>query len=168
VSTSPVFSACWRLMHHDVKINGARIRAHDLWIISHKWKMAAAKSELQLSQLVKIPMAIPLWCNRLSEIQYGGSQIGNILYISLWIRLNPHSNGYTHICDDGGMKYVSFSTAWCYRKSDIQYNGRISSYPSPQIRLNAISYGYAHVCDGELKYVSLHSEIQHDGCNHVF
>jgi len=32
VSTSPVISACWRLMHHDVKISGARIRTHDLWI----------------------------------------------------------------------------------------------------------------------------------------
>jgi len=34
VSTSPVISACWRLMHYDVKISGARIRTHDLWI----WK----------------------------------------------------------------------------------------------------------------------------------
>jgi len=32
VSTSPVISACWRLMYHDVKISGARIRTHDLWI----------------------------------------------------------------------------------------------------------------------------------------
>jgi len=32
VSTSSVISACWRLMHHDVKISGARIRTHDLWI----------------------------------------------------------------------------------------------------------------------------------------
>jgi len=32
VSTSPVISACWRLMHHDVKISGARIRTHDTWI----------------------------------------------------------------------------------------------------------------------------------------
>jgi len=32
VSTSSVISACWRLMHHDVKIRGARIRNHDLWI----------------------------------------------------------------------------------------------------------------------------------------
>jgi len=27
-----VISACWRLMHYDVKISGARIRTHDLWI----------------------------------------------------------------------------------------------------------------------------------------
>jgi len=27
-----VISACWRLMHHDVKISGSRIRTHDLWI----------------------------------------------------------------------------------------------------------------------------------------
>jgi len=32
VSTLPVISACWRLTHYDVKINGARIRTHDLWI----------------------------------------------------------------------------------------------------------------------------------------
>jgi len=32
VSTSPVISACWMQMHHDVKLSGARIRTHDLWI----------------------------------------------------------------------------------------------------------------------------------------
>jgi len=32
VSTSLVISACWRLMHHDVKISGTRLRTHDLWI----------------------------------------------------------------------------------------------------------------------------------------
>jgi len=35
MNTSPVISACWRLMHHDVKISGAQIRTHDLWI--RKW-----------------------------------------------------------------------------------------------------------------------------------
>jgi len=30
--TPPVISACRRLMHYDVKISGARIRIHDLWI----------------------------------------------------------------------------------------------------------------------------------------
>jgi len=32
MSPLPVISACWRLMHFDVKISGARIRTHDLWI----------------------------------------------------------------------------------------------------------------------------------------
>jgi len=32
VSTTTVISACWRLVHYDVKISGARIRTHDLWI----------------------------------------------------------------------------------------------------------------------------------------
>jgi len=32
VSSSPVISACWRLIHYDVKISGPRIRTHDLWI----------------------------------------------------------------------------------------------------------------------------------------
>jgi len=31
VSTSAVISACCRLMHHDVKISGARIQTHDLY-----------------------------------------------------------------------------------------------------------------------------------------
>jgi len=29
---TPVISACWRLMGYDVKISGARIWTHDLWI----------------------------------------------------------------------------------------------------------------------------------------
>jgi len=32
VSTTLVISACWRLIHYDVKISGALIRTHDLWI----------------------------------------------------------------------------------------------------------------------------------------
>jgi len=32
VGTSPVISACWRMMYYDVKISGARIRTHDLSI----------------------------------------------------------------------------------------------------------------------------------------
>jgi len=32
MSTLPMISACWRLMHYDEKISGALIRTHDLWI----------------------------------------------------------------------------------------------------------------------------------------
>ena len=32
VGTTPVISACWRLMHYDVKNSGVRDRTHDLWI----------------------------------------------------------------------------------------------------------------------------------------
>jgi len=32
VSTSSVISACWRLIHYDVKTSGGWIRTHDLWI----------------------------------------------------------------------------------------------------------------------------------------
>jgi len=32
VSTTPVISACWRLMHYDEKISGARYQTRDLWI----------------------------------------------------------------------------------------------------------------------------------------
>jgi len=32
VSSTPVISACWRLLHYDVEVRGACIWTHDLWI----------------------------------------------------------------------------------------------------------------------------------------
>jgi len=72
-------SVCWRLMHYDVKISGARIRTHELWIRKRMcYPRHHSVSQLQIFITVSLSMSVICLmsvglCRKILAVVYSGA-----------------------------------------------------------------------------------------------